>query len=26
MTTMRDIDQNGFKNKNRDWNDKQYLD
>jgi hypothetical protein len=26
MTTMRDIDQDGFKNKNRDWNDKQYLD
>jgi ATP-dependent exoDNAse (exonuclease V) alpha subunit len=25
MTTMRDIDQDGFKNKNRDWNDKQYL-
>jgi ATP-dependent exoDNAse (exonuclease V) alpha subunit len=24
--TMRDIDQDGFKNKNRDWNDKQYLD
>jgi hypothetical protein len=26
MTTMRDIDQDRFKNKNRDWNDKQYLD
>lgn len=25
MTTMRDVDENGFGNKNREWNDKTYL-